>query len=74
MIDKRNLVHKFRSEKLAALFVAVDKAGWRWRKGSSHIVCYPPDGSRPLILSLTAYDGIATRSTEAQFRRSGLKI
>ena len=65
---------KFNSEAIAALFTEVrEDPAWRWRIGGSHIVCYPPDGSRPLILSTTAYDGPATRTTIGQFRRHGLE-
>lgn len=28
------------------------KAGWRVRQGTKHVVLYPPDGSRPISVSL----------------------
>lgn len=63
---------RFASSALAELFDDVKAAGWTWRKGR-HVVVYPPDGGRPLILSCTAYDGPATKTTVGQFRRRGLR-
>jgi hypothetical protein len=62
---------KFRSSHLADLFADVVAADWRWRRGR-HVVIYPPDGSAPVMLSVTAFDGKATQNLEAMLRRHGL--
>lgn len=63
----------WRSKTLRSIFLAADAAGWRWRE-SGHVVLYPPDGSRPFVLSKTAYDGAAMASVVATARRSGLDV
>lgn len=63
---------RFRSEALKDLFADVKAAGWKWRRGSKHIVIYPPDGSAPIMLSVTAYDGVMNAKVEAMLRRRGL--
>lgn len=65
----------FRSRHHLDLLLKADEQGWEWRVGGRHVVCYPPDRTRPpLILSTTAFDGPAYKTTEGQFRRAGLHI
>lgn len=64
---------KFRSPTLADLFAEAVKAGWRWRYGSNHVLVYPPDGSPPIALSVTAFDGKQNQDLVARCRRAGLK-
>lgn len=63
----------WRSKTLRSIFLAADAAGWRWRE-SGHVVLYPPDGSRPFVLSKTAYDGPAMATVLAVARRGGLDV
>lgn len=73
--NEKALRRKMKSEEIQAIFDAVIAQGWRWRNGGKHIVVYPADRShKPLILSLTAFDGPGTKNTRGQFRRAGLRI
>lgn len=64
---------KFNSPILLSILRLCDEQGWRWRVGSRHVVLYPPDGSRPLILSMTAYDGPINKQMVRRFQRAGMK-
>lgn len=68
MADK---LPKFRSATLADVFADVVVAGWKWRRGK-HVVIYPPDGSAPIMLSVTAYDGKQNANLVSMLRRHGL--
>lgn len=63
----------WRSPRLRDVFLAAVAADWRWRE-SRHVVLYPPDGSRPFVLSKTAYDGPGLDSVLATARRLGLDV
>jgi len=71
-VNPQNLRRKMNSEEHQKIFDQVLAKGWRWRYDGDHIVCYPANGSRPLILSLTSQDGPATHTTRSQFKRAGL--
>lgn len=65
----------FRSKRHRDAFLKAVAAGWRWRQGGNHIVLYPPDGSRPLILSTTDADSERNyKNNRAGFRRAGLDV
>jgi len=51
-------------------------AGWRVEQGGSHTKLYPPDGGRPVILSLGTGStaGRAFANIKAQLRRNGIEI
>lgn len=53
---------------------AIEAAGWRTRRGSKHLLIYPPDGSRPLTIGGSPQDHRTWKNTVAQLRRLGLDI
>jgi hypothetical protein len=64
---------KFRSPTLKALFASAVAQGWKWRRGGSHVLIFPPDGSPAIALSTTAYDGKMNLDLVARAKRHGLK-
>lgn len=75
MSEARRTRKAFRSERLAYLFDLVCEQEWRWRHTSGHVVVYPLDKTKPpRIMSLTAFDGPATKTTEGELKRSGLIV
>jgi hypothetical protein len=49
--------------------------GLRVRDTGLHVVLYPPDGSQPVIVSRTAYDGKhGAASARAALRRGGAPL
>lgn len=73
-MSKQKLAQGFRSPTLRRIFQEVVRQGWTFRWGGDHVVVYPPDGSRPLILSTTAYDGPVMKRMVSRFRKAGLKL
>lgn len=63
---------KFRSPTLKRLFASAVAQGWTWKRGGSHILIFPPDGSPAIALSTTAYDGKANLNLVARAKRAGL--
>lgn len=56
--QQRNSRRAFRSKRLKGLFLQAVALGWVPEiRGSGHMRLLPPDGSPPLVLSLTARDG-----------------
>lgn len=56
---------------------AAEKAEWKVRQGSKHIVLYPTDGGRPIVLSNAGSikgHGSAQSNYEATLRRRGLDV
>ena len=65
----------FTNPRLAALVDTAKRAGWRVEMGAKHYKCYPPDGSKPLIVSTTSKDLYHKyANTRADFRRAGLDV
>lgn len=68
----RNMRRAFRSKRLGALYLQAVALGWTPEiRGSGHMRLLPPDGSPPLVLSLTAKDGYdrGTQNAEAVLKR-----
>lgn len=64
----------FRSKGLRDLFLLAQAAGWRVQKGGSHVLVFPANGSRPIALSTTAFDGKVVDIAASQLRRAGLDV
>lgn len=71
-MTKRDILTGFRSEGHRALVRDALAAGLRVRDTGQHVVIYPPDGSKPVVVSRTAYDGKhGTVSARSALRRGG---
>jgi len=53
---------------------AWDAGWWCVRSGKNYVKCYPPDGSRMIVVKATPSDWRTARNTRAQFRRAGLTL
>jgi hypothetical protein len=53
-----------------------EAAGWRKREGTNHTILYPPDGSRPLVLShgTGSTSGRAMDNIKQQLKRQGIEL
>jgi hypothetical protein len=65
---------KFRSEAIERVYKLAIAQGWRVEDRRRHVALWPLDGTSPVMLSKTAYDGPANRRIEAIARRKGLRI
>ena len=61
--------------KATSIASAAARQGWRVRRGSKHLICYPPDKSlRPIAVSNSDISQRAYLNTVLKFRRAGLNI
>ncbi len=65
---------RFRSEAIERIYKLAIAQGWKVEERRQHVALWPLDGSSPVMLSKTAYDGKANKRIEAIARRKGLKI
>lgn len=67
------MARKMDSEMHRDILDAVEAAGWPTRKGSKHILVYPPEG-RPIAISTTKVGRRSQLNTRSAFRRAGLDV
>ena len=68
----------FRGDNFRALYLRAVECGWQWehRRGSGHVALYPPDGRKPVVLSITAPSSEARgwMNARADAKRAGLDV
>jgi hypothetical protein len=66
---------RVKQKNLNAMVAAAWDAGWWCEKTSkSHVMCYPPDGGRMVLVANTPSDRRTIPNTRSALRLSGLDI
>lgn len=67
---------KVKDGELRAMIEVAWKQGWWCKKSpkTGHVMCYPPDGGRMVLVANTPSDHRTVPNTRSALRRSGLRI